>query len=318
MRAGRLALIVIALAAAGVAASTDAVYRWTDAGGVNHYTDSPPPARIAQARRAPAPGVVGPARADALPGLPVEPIARLRIESVEGRNHAWADNLLGGPVEVRLRFQRRHNVVSDPPLPARATLPAGRSVLLTVLGVAETGRGGGDFQLQMDSLPGDPDARPQDVEYRLPLPHAVVPRIDQGYGGRFSHTDLQNRYAVDFAVPEGTPVLAARDGAVMQVESGFRTAGTDAGRYAGQANYIRVAHDDGTMAVYAHLKPGGALVRVGQRVRAGDRIGLSGNTGYTTGPHLHFVVQVNRGMRIESLPFRMRGPAGPLRIDERR
>lgn len=316
MRRLRLALLCIALGSTGVAVSADAVYRWTDANGVTHYADRPPEGNNAQKAR------VEPAyhreRSTKVPGEAVEPIARLRIEQIGGRNQAWADNLLGGPVEVRLRFQQQHNVVSDPALPVHVTLPAGRSVRLAVLGVAESGRGGGGFQLQMDSLPGDPTAKPRPVEYRLPLPTSVVARIDQGYGGRFSHTDIQNRYAVDFAVPEGTPVLAARDGAVMQVESGFRNAGTDASRFAGQANYIRIAHDDGTMAVYAHLKRNGALVRVGQRVRAGDRIGLSGNTGYTTGPHLHFVVQVNRGMRIESLPFRMRGPGGPLRIGDRR
>lgn len=312
MRAFGPALLGIALASTGVAASTGTVYRWTDANGVTHYTDRPPEGRTAQkARVEPA---ARPARSAKVTGEAVEPIARLRIEEVGGRNQAWADNLLGGPVEVRLRFQQQHNVASDPPLPAHVTLPAGRSVRLAVLSVVDSGRGGGGFKLQMDSLPGDPAAKPQPIEYRLPLPASVVARIDQGYGGRFSHTDIQNRYAVDFAVPEGTPVLAARDGAVMQVESGFRNAGTDAARFASQANYIRIAHDDGTMAVYAHLKPNGALVRVGQRVRAGDRIGLSGNTGYTTGPHLHFVVQINRGMRIESLPFRMRGPDGPLRI----
>ena len=68
------------------------------------------------------------------------------------------------------------------------------------------------------------------------------------------------------------------------------------------------------MALYAHLRSEGALVRVGQRVRQGQQIGLSGNTGFTTGPHLHFAVQVNRGMRLESLPFRMNGPGGPLHI----
>jgi murein DD-endopeptidase MepM/ murein hydrolase activator NlpD len=299
------ALTAATLAAAGFADATK-VYRWTDAGGVTHYGDLPPDAR---ASGSPATRLRAPAEPEA--------IARLRIESTEGRNLAWADNLLGGPIEVRLRFQRQRNIVSDPQLPARATVPAGGSTLLAVLTVAEAGRGGGDFQLQMDSLPGDPSARPRDVEYRLPLRHAV-PRIDQGYGGRFSHDDEQNRYAVDFAVPVGTPVLAARDGMVMQVESGFDTAGLDSARYAGRANYIRIAHDDGTMAVYAHLKPDGVLARIGQTVRAGQQIGLSGNTGFTTGPHLHFVVQVNRGMRIESLPFRMRGPNGPLRIEPAR
>jgi murein DD-endopeptidase MepM/ murein hydrolase activator NlpD len=313
MRRQVFAALAIATAVIGTAGSADAtkVFRWTDARGVTHYGDQPPDARASRASHAPDTPVVR-------LRMPAEPeaIARLRIERAGGRNLAWADNLLGGPIEVRLRFQRQRNMASDPALPIRATLPAGGSTLLAVLTVAQAGRGG-DFQLQMDSLPGDPSARPRDVEYRLPLRFAA-PRIDQGYGGRFSHADVQNRYAVDFAVPVGTPVLAARDGVVMQAESGFDTAGLDSARYGGRANYIRIVHDDGTMAVYAHLKPDGVLVRVGQRVRAGQQIGLSGNTGYTTGPHLHFAVQVNRGMRIESLPFQMRGPNGPLRIDQAR
>jgi murein DD-endopeptidase MepM/ murein hydrolase activator NlpD len=119
---------------------------------------------------------------------------------------------------------------------------------------------------------------------------------------------------VDFAADEGTPVLAAREGVVMQVESDFDKAGLNRERYGGRANFVRILHDDGTMALYAHLRTEGVLVRVGQRVRGSQQIGLSGNTGFTTGPHLHFAVQVNRGMRLESIPFRMRGPAGPLRI----
>ena len=53
------------------------------------------------------------------------------------------------------------------------------------------------------------------------------------------------------------------------------------------------------------LAEAGAQVRPGQRVQAGERIGLSGNTGYSTAPHLHFAVQVNRGMQLEAIPFRM-------------
>jgi murein DD-endopeptidase MepM/ murein hydrolase activator NlpD len=53
-------------------------------------------------------------------------------------------------------------------------------------------------------------------------------------------------------------------------------------------------------------------VRVGERVGVGQQIGASGNTGYSSGPHLHFAVQVNRGMRLASIPFRMVGPDGFL------
>ena len=93
----------------------------------------------------------------------------------------------------------------------------------------------------------------------------------------------------------------------MQVESDFDKAGLDLEKYGGRANYVRILHDDGTMGLYAHLRPEGVLVRVGQRVRQGQQIGLSGNTGFTSGPHLHFAVQVNRGMNLLSIPFRMPG-----------
>ena len=145
------------------------------------------------------------------------------------------------------------------------------------------------------------------------MPPLRQPRsqIDQGFDGQFSHDDEENRYALDFAADIGTPVMAARAGMVMQVESDFSKAGLKKDSYSGRANFVRILHDDGTMALYAHLKTGGVLARVGQQVQAGQRIGLSGNTGFTTGPHLHFAVQVNRGMRLVAIPFRMRGVNAP-------
>lgn len=300
--------VAVALGLLLVAGLADAskVYRWTDRNGVTHYGDRPPDANTRAL-----PAAAAPVQRIRVPPQP-SAIAALRVENDGPRHLVWADNRLAGPIEVRLRFDRSRNIASDPAMPARATVPASGSVLVAVLTVAEPGRGG-EFQLLMDSLPGTPSARPQDVEYQLPLRQRSL-RIDQGYGGRFSHTDAQNLYAVDFAAPIGTPVLAARDGVVMQVASDYEKAGLNRERYGGRANFIRIAHDDGTMALYAHLKADGVLARTGQRVRAGQQIGLSGNTGFTTGPHLHFAVQVNRGMQLESLPFRMRGPDGPLRI----
>lgn len=281
------------IALAGVAHAAS-VYRWTDAKGVTHYGDRPP-------RNSP-----GPVRTIRVPAEP-EPIARLRIESIDGRYHAYADNLLAGPIEVMLDTPPGRALVSDPALPARATVPARGTTLVAV--IEPDGRAG-RVQFDLQTVPGAPAAQSRDAEYLVPLRLARV-RIDQGHGGRFSHTDPQNRHALDFAAAVGTAVLAARAGSVMQVASGFdRTGLTD--QYAGRANFIRVLHDDGTMALYAHLAANGVHVRAGQRVQAGQVIGLSGNTGYSTGPHLHFVVQANRGMRLESLPVRVAGVADPL------
>ena len=301
MRVSRLALSLgtaAVLVGSVLTAHAAKVYKWTDRDGVTHYGDN-------------APDGANPAvKAGSVKVIPViaEPraVARLRLETNNGRYFAFADNNLAGPIEVMLQA-RGGGVDSDPQLPARATVPAHGTTLVAVI---DGSRGG---ELLMDSLPGDPSARPRDFDYLLPLQQRNF-RIDQGFGGSFSHNDAQNRYAVDFAADTGTPVLAARDGVVMQVENDFAKAGLNRERYGGRANFIRILHDDGTMALYAHLREEGALVRVGQRVRVGQQIGLSGNTGFTTGPHLHFVIQVNRGMKLESLPFRMRGPAGPLRI----
>lgn len=272
-------------------------YRWVDQQGGVQYADKQP-------RNVPD------AKVRVIP-IPAESraIARLRVEAGDGNYLAWADNHLAGPIEVMLSFSRSTNVRAEPALPARATVPANGSVLVARLGADAPGRNG-SFELSLRGVPGNPSARPQDVEYLPPL-RQPRSRIDQGFDGQFSHDDEENRYALDFAADIGTPVMAARAGTVMQAESGFSQAGLKKDSYSGRANFVRILHDDGSMALYAHLKTGGVLVRVGQQVQAGQQIGLSGNTGFTTGPHLHFALQVNRGMRLLSIPFRMRGIAAP-------
>lgn len=288
----RATCLVACIVLAGLV-HADTVYRWTDRDGITHYGDRAP--RDATAK-------VTAIRVAAEP----EPVARLRIESADGRFHAYADNLLAGPIEVMLEGPRGRALVSDPALPARATVPARGSALVAV--IEPDGRPG-RIQMDLQTVPGAPAAQPRDVEYAMPLRVPRV-RIDQGHGGRFSHTDMQNRHALDFAADVGTVVQAARAGTVMQVASGFDRSGLDA-KYTGRANFIRIVHEDGTMALYAHLDTNGVHVRPGQRVQAGQQIGLSGNTGYSTGPHLHFVVQANRGMRLESVPVRITGLVDP-------
>ena len=112
-------------------------------------------------------------------------------------------------------------------------------------------------------------------------------------------------------------MLAAREGLVMQVEDDFEGAGLNREKFGGRANHVRIQHPDGTMGVYAHLQPESVTVQAGQRVRTGQRLGASGNTGFSSGPHLHFAVQCNRGMELVAIPFELEGPGGPIAIPGR-
>ena len=288
------------LAALVLAGGVDAagVYRWSDAQGRIHYSDRP--------------GVSpGAGNLERLPGQgEPEAVAQLRVEPVDDGVLVWVDNLLAGPIEVMLHAGGADVFASEPALPARATVPPHSAALLARIGQ-------GNPRLRVVAVPGTPNARPRDVEYAWPLASAAL-RIQQAWGGGYSHRDAENRYAVDFAAPEGTPVLAARDGVVMQAEGRFEeaVAGEAQAALLARANFVRVLHEDGTMALYAHLQTGGVLVRTGQRVRRGQLIGRAGNTGLSTAPHLHFAIHANRGMRLHSVPFRMFGPGGILRFDD--
>lgn len=150
---------------------------------------------------------------------------------------------------------------------------------------------------------GDDEATHDDDHlYRLPYADGTSYRVLQGFGSRFSHRGIEE-YAVDFKMTEGTPVHAARAGIVARViESNNIGCWEDGcGRY---ANFIVVMHDDGTTGEYYHLQQDGALVDVGDEVVAGQQIGLSGNTGHTALPHLHFAVyRATRGARSQSIPI---------------
>lgn len=300
---GRLAAVLLVgwILVASTHADAAQGYRWKDGYAHPQYADWPPPGQD------PTTGEL------AIPGFrnPTGALVKLRLEPHGAGYRAYADNLMYGPVQVELRYKRQRSVSSRPALPTTVLVPARSSVLVATLAIGDPTDGG--FELLLDALPGDPASTPRDHGYRLPFENVRI-RVDQGPGGHFSHGDAQNLHAIDFALPENTPIVAVRDGVVMQIEADFNGAGLKPETYGGRANFIRIVHDDGSMALYAHLQPEGAQVRMGQRVRAGQRIGLSGNTGFSTAPHLHFVLQANRGMRLESIPLRMFGPMGELKF----
>ena len=240
-------------------------------------------------------------------GLQPHPIHELRSEDFHGGDHYLVRNLVAGPIEVQCRLVDAHNVESDPRLPRSLILPALTEQDLTELRRVDQSKSSA-ASIECQAEVGDPSAKVDDkVTYALPFYPGTEFTLDQGFNGAFSHHDAQSRFSLDLDVPEGTPVLAARDGVVMQVEEDFHGSGASAERFGDRANYVRIVHADGSMALYAHLAPGSTLHRLGDHVKAGDFIGKSGNTGFSTGPHLHFSVQRNAGMELSSIPFAMTG-----------
>ncbi|MDQ1298652.1 MAG: hypothetical protein QG558_1191 [Campylobacterota bacterium] len=126
--------------------------------------------------------------------------------------------------------------------------------------------------------------------YRLPFAAGTNIRVSQGYNGGLSHTGLSS-YAIDFSVATGTPVYAAREGEVVGVEVGNDLGGPHP-EFRPYMNYVNIRHADGTLGNYYHLKQGGTAVKIGDTVKKGQLIAYSGNTGYTTAPHLHFSVSM--------------------------
>jgi murein DD-endopeptidase MepM/ murein hydrolase activator NlpD len=121
--------------------------------------------------------------------------------------------------------------------------------------------------------------------YSLPFTVGDGYTLTQGNCGGASHTGRFS-YAFDFAMPVGTPIVAARDGVVFTLRAD-RPDGT--GRV-GDENFVIVEHPDGEFSRYIHLRRAGVLVQRGDVVRQGDTIALSGHSGRSAFPHLHFDV----------------------------
>ncbi len=291
----RLGVLLFAgLLSLGLAAQT--IYIWEDEDGIQHFTDRKPVTErevtVQRARAEP------------------QKLIDVRKTGTE-RDPVWLfRNRIHGPVTVRVSLAEARNVVSEPRLPASFVLDGRQERELVTIGPLEKGRSW-SYRFRTAAVPGRDGAghRP-DRPYRPPLAAGSRFRIGQAFGGEHSHSSASGFHAVDIRMPIGTPVHAARAGVVMDVARYFHRAGDDLERHGPRANYVRILHDDGSMALYAHLDYEGVHVREGRRVERGQRIGSSGNTGYSTGPHLHFAVQVNRDMELTSVPFEFEGGNG--------
>lgn len=287
----RYVLLALIAAACGPAHAV-AIYKFVDADGVVNYTDRVTPG----------------ARRLVFEDRMVESLAtavRLNTLRAGGTVTYQAQNDLYAPVEVQLRLGGLRNAAGLPARSISRIVPPRSRLTLVTLAAANPARpvaGTPGFSYAL----GDPSARP--AAYRYPFPWVGGPfRISQGPNGTFSHTGAKGRYAIDIAMPEGTPIVAARGGVVVKVENNQGAGGPEP-----SGNFVRVLHEDGTMGVYLHLMQGSIVVSEGTRVAVGTPLGRSGNTGHSTGPHLHFVVQRNGGSGLESIPYQFDKPLESL------
>ncbi len=132
-------------------------------------------------------------------------------------------------------------------------------------------------------------------EYELPFAKGTRHSVAQGYGGLFSH---QHIAAIDFEMPSGTPIYAARSGKIYSYKDNSDEGGAYT-RFKNKANYIIIKHDDGSFGCYWHLQKNGVLIKSG-RVSTRQQIGVSGATGQILRPHLHFSVKRQLNYRMNS------------------
>lgn len=225
------------------------------------------------------------------------------IVTLTARNDFYA------PVELRLEFTESRDLqLPGNEHPLAWVLPARTEMPILQLPITD-GAIQPELSYQIRYMPGDPRARHDaTAPYRAPFAISTNHRITQAYPDGETHRTPDSFYAVDISMPIGTDVVAARAGIVFAVASTHFRSGLDAETDGPAANVVRILHDDGTYAIYAHLNTNSIRVQPGEYVERGQYIADSGNTGFSSGPHLHFAVVRNTGLQIASIPITFLGP----------
>lgn len=132
---------------------------------------------------------------------------------------------------------------------------------------------------------GQPYPEPADSPYVLPF--AIGESYTTGLtncSSSYHAAGNHDQYAFDFDMPEGTSFIAARAGTVVKVINDQPSNG------GGNGNYVLIDHGDDTFAYYLHSPKEGITVELGDKVKQGDILGITGRSGLAGYPHLHFIV----------------------------
>ena len=163
-----------------------------------------------------------------------------------------------------------------------------------------------NYDIAYDTVYGHTEIQPDEFDYSLPLDIKEI-RCSK------YHSRSSAAHAIDFSVPVNTPVLAARSGIVIALRKDSKISTRDK-RYLSEGNYIIIHHKDGTFSEYHHLDTDGVIVGLGEFVSQGQLIGYSGNTGFSTAPHLHFAVTRADRRSISRRGSNLRNVSIPIKI----
>lgn len=246
-------------------------------------------------------------------GLYAQQIELYQVDR-EDRVEIWAKNPHIYPVTIEISAELT-NLVPNKSIPFLEVLPPKSNLELLEL-VPESPQKAWEYTTDYMSYMGNIHAKHDNASiYRLPYRLGDSFTVTQGYFGEFSH-QRPAEYSLDFDLPEGSEVYAARAGVVVESVQHFGDGGSDR-KYIDKANYVTILHTDGTFADYSHLKKNGVRVRVGQQIRMGQLLGFSGASGYATGPHLHFgVKKAMPGGSYQTLPVQFSTRIGPIQLVE--
>jgi len=290
-----LALPLMCLVGNGLAQS---LYKYRGPDGAWVYSDRAPPDDEAVEVRE-------------LGSAPATPRVTVTHEFVDDSLRLTAANAYFAPVELILGIEELQNAARpDPQQSLRWVLEAQSETEIMSLAAIDNA-GAPQIVYRYTWLAGDPatEHRP-DRPYRAPFAVARGFTISQAFPHAVTHIGADSRHAVDIVMPIGSGVYAARGGIVFEVTGTNFRGGVDPERDAAAANLVRILHDDGTYAEYAHLNWNSIRVKPGDTVSRGEYIANSGNTGFSSGPHLHFAVIRNLGLRVESVPVVFEGANG--------
>ena len=235
-----------------------------------------------------------------LPSKKTPVLRRVKTNKSKLDNDPYIAKLKAEIEQMRAEYRQQHQqqtdnsqvaskdtVESDLPSPAAESIPARRSIATSTAASQNSQTNlfiKDGVALKLPPLPSSEEYLPSAFDgYTWPAQGVLT----SGYGWRWGRL----HGGIDIAAPVGTPIVAAASGKVI-------SAGWNSGGY---GNLVKVQHLDGSITVYAHNNR--ILVSSGQRVNQGQQIAEMGNTGRSTGSHLHFEIRPRSQGRVNPLAF---------------